>query len=261
MLEAEITCEQDADLNWIEILEEKTGIEIDPHRYVLTKEKLDSLIHAYGCSSVMELIEKGFSICSPPGLRQKIIHECTVHETRFFRSPGILKDMALEASKFGKEISIISVGCSTGEEVYSLAYLFAEVGITNARIKGLDVSQECIEKAKRGVYTGPMPKNMGVEISDKKWKVAERLRDMCEFDVCNISTTLCLEDKADFLICLNMLIYYREKTRHKMLGILSSVLNSDGKLYLNKGEDSGWAPLLFQKENSNEFTVFRKLNI
>lgn len=258
MFEAELGVSLHVNDAWVVEFERRTGIEIDRGRYDLTTEKLACLSDAYGCNSVSGLIDKGFSINSPPGLRDRIIHECTVHETRFFRSPQGLEKIVGDVKHISTPPQILSVGCSSGEEVYSLAHMLNQSGVTEARIKGIDVSRSCIESAKKGIYPGAALEGVGVQLSDRKWEVSEKLKAMCAFQECNLSKAPYLDEQVDMIICFNMLIYYRITTRHKMLALLSSALRENGSIYLRKGEDCNWTPKFLIKETTDELTVFRK---
>ncbi len=77
------------------------------------------------------------------------------HDTFFFREPrtdAFIQKYVLDNFKDDQKINIVSAGCSTGEEVYTQAMLYSELG-NKVKIHAFDVSAGAIEEAKAGIYT------------------------------------------------------------------------------------------------------------
>src|SRR5690606_25487137 len=91
-----------------------------------------------------------------PGFQTYFIQEVTVNVTEMFRDPAFYRklnsDILPYLSSF-QRIKIWSAGCSTGEEVYSLAILLKEQQLNErAFIYGTDINSEVLDVAKKGIY-------------------------------------------------------------------------------------------------------------
>jgi chemotaxis protein methyltransferase CheR len=100
---------------------------------------------------------------------EDFVAEITVNVTEMFRDPPFwreLRDKILPNIMLNhNKITIWHAGCSSGEEVYSMAIMLREMGILeNCRIIATDIDHEILEKAKEGVYPS---KNM--ELNEKNY--------------------------------------------------------------------------------------------
>lgn len=165
-----------------------------------------------------------------------LISLLTTHYTFFFREflqfEYLLKNLKNIVDKVKKrgdyKINILSLGCSKGHEVYSLAMFFKYhlkefPGIT-FKVLGTDIDSECIRFAKNGVYsfseiktipfaymTGNWQRGVG-EISEFV-KIKPILKEHCEFEVLNIldlNKSLGIR-KFDIIFCRNVFIYFDQK--------------------------------------------------
>ena len=177
--------------------------------------------------------------------------------TNFFRDPEafkILKEQVLPGLLKNKDpdslIRIWSVGCSTGEEAYSLAILFSEVlnmvkKHFNIQIFASDIDVQAIDFARLGSY----PDSIAADVSQKRlhqyfikegncYKVKKKIRDRVVFALQNV-----IKDppfsKIDFVSCRNLLIYMDSKLQKKVLPLCHYTLNRDGILFLGTSESIG----------------------
>src|SRR5262249_11515371 len=122
----------------------------------------------------------------------------TTNETYFFREDyqlrafkdEVLPQLATEGAT-RKRLTVWSAGCSTGEEVYTLAILIAESGLFDdweARVYGSDISRRCVAAARRGIYGASAFRAVGPDIkrtffADKAdgSHVIDRIRQLCHF--------------------------------------------------------------------------------
>jgi len=177
--------------------------------------------------------------------------------TNFFRDPEafkILKEQVLPGLLKNKDpgslIRIWSVGCSTGEEAYSLAILFSEAldmvkKHFNIQIFASDIDVQAIDFARLGSY----PDSIAADVSQKRlnqyfikegncYKVKKKIRDRIVFALQNV-----IKDppfsKIDFVSCRNLLIYMDSKLQKKVLPLCHYTLNRDGILFLGTSESIG----------------------
>jgi chemotaxis protein methyltransferase CheR len=88
---------------------------------------------------------------------QHFLEEVTVNVTEMFRDPFFYKALSNQVFPYlstYQHIKMWSAGCSTGEEVYSLAILLKETGLqSKSFIYGTDINTEVLKEAKRGIYS------------------------------------------------------------------------------------------------------------
>ncbi|MDM1294912.1 protein-glutamate O-methyltransferase CheR [Sphingobacterium sp. N143] len=111
---------------------------------------------------IMELNKLNLSglkakLINQPGFSIYFLQEITVNVTEMFRDPEFYKALKTDVFPYlatYPHIKLWSAGCSTGEEVYSLAILLKEAEIyQRSFIYGTDINSKVLEKAKRGIYS------------------------------------------------------------------------------------------------------------
>ncbi len=188
-----------------------------------------------------------------------LFKELLIGVTSFFRDPGewnLLRDEALPAlltkQPDGGSFRAWSVGCSTGEEAYSLAITFKEavahfktsVPFT-LQIFATDLDQDAIDRARQGVY----PVNIAAQVSaerlgrffiqeEKGYRVHKEIREMVTFATQNIIMDPPFT-KLDILICRNLLIYLQPELQKKLLPLFHYSLKPGGLLLLGTAETVG----------------------
>ena len=177
--------------------------------------------------------------------------------TNFFRDPEafkILKEQVLPGLLKNKDpdslIRIWCVGCSTGEEAYSLAILFSEAlnmvkKHINIQIFASDIDVQAIDFARLGSY----PDSIAADVSPERlkkyfikegncYKVKKTIRDRVVFALQNV-----IKDppfsKIDLVSCRNLLIYMDGELQKKVLPLFHYTLNRDGILFLGTSESIG----------------------
>lgn len=208
---------------------------------------------------------------------QKMIDVVTTHKTDFYRENDhfiFLENTILpEHVKTHKEINIWSAGCSTGEEVYTLAFVINEFNRKknhdlDYKIYGSDVSVSSIQEAAQGVYS--LNKTVGVptEIlkryflknknpNTKLVKIVPEIRKKTSFFKLNfLDNYYNVNKKFDIIMCRNTLIYFSRENQKEVLSKLIEHLNPNGYLIIGHSESifSMNLPVKLVKT-----TIFRKL--
>lgn len=147
-------------------------------------------------------------------------------------------------------IRVWVVGCSTGEEAYSLAILFKEYSEKiedkmDIKIFATDIDKKAIEKASLGLY----PESLAADVSQERlnlyfikkgdhYQISNQIREMVVFAAHNI-----LKDppfyKMDLISCRNLLIYIKPEFQQKIYAYFNFSLNEDSFLFLGKSETIG----------------------
>src|SRR6185436_9147783 len=154
----------------------------------------------------------------------------------------------IASSKAADEpIRVWSAGCASGEEVYSIAMLFAEVlGKEDFRkrlkIYATDVDEEALTSARQAAYTtqqmGPVPENYREKYFDgakDRYTFKPELRRSIIFGRHDLVQDAPMS-RLDLLVCRNTLMYFNTETQNRILGRFNYALNVNGFLLLGKSE-------------------------
>ena len=195
--------------------------------------------------------------------------------TNFFRDPDAFKVLeekvlpaVLKSRKPDSTLRIWTVGCSTGEEAYSIAILFSEAMEMvkqhfNLQIFASDIDAQAIDHARTGIY----PDSIAADVSQERlnqcfvkegntYKVKKTIREMLVFAVQNV-----IKDppfsKIDLLSCRNLLIYMDSDLQKKVLPLCHYTLTPEGILFLGTSESIGDFTDLFQPIDS-KWKIFKR---
>jgi two-component system, chemotaxis family, CheB/CheR fusion protein len=187
-----------------------------------------------------------------------LYEEILIHVTSFFRDSAafdILKERVFPAIAQGKTadspIRIWVTGCSTGEEVYSIAICLLESLADKAtqppiQIFATDISEQAIDKARSGIYTA----NQMVEVSAErcrrffytlegdKYQINKAVRELCVFARQDLGSDPPFSN-LDLISCRNVLIYLSDSLQKRIMPIFHYSLNPNGFLLLGTSEGTG----------------------
>jgi len=191
-----------------------------------------------------------------------------VHETYFFRHPEQLRLLAevllprllrdrLETGN--RQVRIWCAGCSSGEEVYTLALLLQaaiaaspapNVKDWNATIVGTDLSAQTLQLARAGTYALVPGLNSFRDVPDfarhhfatiftaaeTKWSASAELRRLTRFAQHNLVTDPPALRDVDLVVCRNTFIYFDEAQSRAALASLEAALRPAGALLMGPAE-------------------------
>lgn len=239
-------------------------------RRILRVLELDRL------NSVDALIKK---LETNPAYFQTFVSEITVNVTEMFRDPSfwrVLRDKVIPNILLNHDkISIWHAGCSSGEEVFSMAIMLEEMGLLDkAKIVATDLDKAIIAKAKIGRI--PM-KNM--DLNEKnyiRYQGTSTLKDYYrEVDGMAYLNKRLLENisfrehdlvmgntfsKFDLVLCRNVMIYFNQTLQNKVLNLLHDSLFKYGYLVIGSKESLIWCEIAnkFIVAN-NEEKIYKKI--
>lgn len=236
------------------LLEARTGQQLTMNRRWRIETALSSLLRERGIGTLDELITI-LVMGKEPRLSNDVVEALLNNETYFFRDRqpfDLLARHALPtlAQRRGsnRKLKIWSAGCSTGQEVYSLAMLFAENVAAwhgwKIEILGTDVSSHVIDRARSGVYTQfEVQRGLGIQQTirwfeeiDDGWRAVEELHRQIRFQVHNVLEAPPHPGGFDIVLCRNVLLYLTEEKRRMAFDRLASGMAPDGWLMLGAGE-------------------------
>ena len=211
-----------------------------------------------------------------PGEAEALYQDILIHVTRFFRDPETFEALkstvlpGLLANRSRSEpLRVWVVGCSTGEEAYSLAILFAELAVAKGaklpvQIFATDLNGAVIQKARAGVY----PKSIAQDVSPERlrrffvevegsYRIGKTIREMCVFARHNLLTDPPFS-QLDLISCRNLLIYLEPALQQKVVPLLHYALKPDGVLLLGNSESIGSYSGLFEASDAKHKIYARK---
>lgn len=207
-----------------------------------------------------------------------LFRELLIGVTSFFRdkeSFEILKSSVLpeyfESIRENATFRVWIPGCSTGEEVYSLAIILCEAFEKISRrvdlqIFGTDIDSHAIDKAREGIY----PPSIAADVDEKRlkrfftktgdfYRIRKEIRDCVVFSVQDV-----LKDppfsRLNMLCCRNLLIYLDTEAQKKLLPLFHYTLNPGGILILGSSETIGSFNTLFQTIDK-KWKIFRRQEV
>jgi two-component system CheB/CheR fusion protein len=195
-----------------------------------------------------------------------LFRDLLINVTRFFRDPDAFAVLQKEIVPAlfahrppGAPLRLWVVGCSTGEEAYSLAILLAEHmeklkrGIP-VQLFATDIDSHAIAAARAGIY----PASISADVSPERlarfftldsdggcYRINKNIRDMLVFSEQDV-----IKDppfsKLDLISCRNLLIYLTPELQKKVVPLFHYALNPEGVLFLGTSESVGEAAALFR---------------
>lgn len=256
---------------WKLLLEEKTGIHLVPQQKMFLQAQLAIRLRELGSITLDQyalLLKDGVGgIVEWSTLTDRLV----VKETSFFRHPENCEfirqviQQRINEGAIGDSFDMWSVGCSTGEEPYTLAMIatdcFEGASLENYwGVTGTDISMPALAYGRQGIYPkrkldmlpGDEKQRYFERLDENRYQIHKKLRSRVCFAHGNVIELKKLPSvKMDLISCHNMLIYFRRWRRRKILNNLAERLKPNGVLIIGMGEIVDWEhPLLVPVENS-----------
>ena len=183
---------------------------------------------------------------------QVLIDKIITPESFFFRHKKtmlfIAKRIIPDLLKSGIRPRILSVPCAYGEEPYSMAMILNDCGIDPVRVDilGVDISKNCINKARKGIYSvysmrqthENLKSKYFITLKNNKFRVSPAIRSSVHFERMNMLTELrnAIIPGVNVILCQNLFIYFDKKTIEKAINIIESLLDKNGWLFVDTAE-------------------------
>jgi chemotaxis protein methyltransferase CheR len=236
------------------LLMDRSGLVVTPEKAYLLENRLQPVARKHGLPSLDALVTK-LRGRAEERIVKDVVDAMTTNESLFFRDMkpfdqlrDVLLPELMKARAGAKRIRIWSAACSSGQEPYSIAMLLTELGAKVAgwrfEIVATDLSSEIITKAKAGVYSQfevqrGLPITMLVKYftqEGEKWQIADKIRNMVQFREFNLLDHPRSLGQFDVVFCRNVLIYFDQPTKAKVLAGIADQIAADGGLYLGGAE-------------------------
>jgi len=244
----------------VEIVRGATGVDFTHYKASTLRRRITRRMMLHRLETFAEYEEH---LRQTPEEIEELYQDILIGVTTFFRDPEAFEAVArdvfpklIAACPPGEVVRLWIVGCSSGEEAYSLAMVFtecAEAARSAARLQvfATDVNPRCVEKARAGHY----PRSIAQEVSPERlrrffteesggYRVRKAIRERCVFSRHNL-----LGDppfsRVDFISCRNLLIYLEPVLQQRVLPTFHYALKTDGWLWLGSSESVGATSTLF----------------
>ena len=248
------------------LLKARSGLIVGQDKIYLLETRLVNILRKEKLADLNGLAER----LSRPGadaLTRDVVEAMTTNESFFFRDDKPFQHFKAEAvprlvaaRPAGATLRVWSAAASSGQEAYSLAMILAENKIATKdrrfEIVGTDLAREPLARARDGLYTQfevqrGLPVQMLMkyfEKEDANWRIAQAIRQMAQFREFNLLGDLRPLGRFDIVFCRNVLIYFDQPTKTKVLEAMAAQMAPDGLLYLGGAETvlgitSRFAPL------------------
>jgi chemotaxis protein methyltransferase CheR len=262
------------------MIEEEFGIELRGDKRLTLHTRVSRRLEILNLKSYREYYELIVSDTSREEMHNLASH-ITNNETYFFREKTqlnvfseILKDIKKkkQTSKENK-LKILSVGCSSGEEAYTINIILRESGLFawgwDIQITGVDIDRRAISRAERACYTNYSFRGVnGNRNFIKKYFVTDgelySLRKSVTKDVTfkqgNILFESTFEDigGSDVIFCRNLFIYMNNDSIQRACGNFFNTLSDNGYLLLGSTESLIQKTNLFEPEYRHGIVIYRK---
>ena len=231
------------------LLEARTGQQIAAYRSWRIDTVLKPLLRDRGIDTLDQLVAILLD-GSDARIGDRIIDALVNQETSFFRDAPVFDMIADAVSRIegrGRRARIWCAGCSTGQEPYSLAMLFAErdgSGRPMPEIVATDVSYAAVTRAREGLYTQfeiqrGLPVRRMIQWFDAQgdeWVAKPELRKLVTFRKVNLVGDRPPAGKFDIVLCRNVMLYLAAGPKAAIFGDFAGAMQPDGLLVLGAGE-------------------------
>lgn len=264
---------------WQTLLEERSGMVISEERRSFLQVNLSARMREVGAADYASYYRQVTTGVRGAVEWSTLMDRLTVQETRFFRHPPsfVLLGEYIRQREAERESSrpwaLWSVGCSSGEETYSLAICVSEAlaGVrtqTHYGVIGTDISLSALERSRVGIYGSrrveqvepALRERYFQELPDERFQVVPSLASRVCFARLNVLELAGAPmSDMDVIFCQNLLIYFRRWRRREILNRLVERLVPGGLLVIGAGEVAGWQhPELVPVADSQVLAFTRK---
>ena len=246
---------------WSKLLEERAGIYLSAQQRTFLQTQVAMRMRELGLTDYghyYAMIMDGV-----PGLIEwsQLIDRLVVKETSFYRHQPSFDFVAehlaqrLSVAADQPHYDVWSVGCSSGEEPYSLAMVLSD-GCRSAHreplfsITASDISRAALSVAKAGIYGARRIEPVDLlqrqryfaPVDDDRFRVVASLRDRICFNQANmLDINEMPAVRVDLIFCQNLLVYFRRWLREKIMNAFVQRLKPGGALVIGLGEVLDWS--------------------
>jgi len=236
------------------LIKERSGLVLTPDKLYLLESRLTPVARKHSLEGLAGLVAHLRTRTNDTVLTD-VVEAMTTNESFFFRDTHMFDNFRDEvlpaliaARQSTRRLRIWCAAASSGQEPFSIAMILKEMEAKLAGWKidilGTDLSLEILARAKSGTYTQfevqrGVPTNFLLkyfERAGEQWKIIDTIRSMVEYRPFNLLDSLAMLGKFDIVFCRNVLIYFDDPTKSRILNAIATMLPPDGALLLGGAE-------------------------
>jgi chemotaxis protein methyltransferase CheR len=261
------------------LLREHCGLNFTSETRFLLEKRLTRRLRELGLTSFAAYHYHLRSSAEHAGDLANLIDEVTTNETYFFRQRVQLRALVGELftellaereASGGGPILVWSAGCSSGEEPYSIVVLATEAGFVpgrDFRVYASDISRRMLRKARLGLYreasfreTEPELRERYFTGKDRLWRISDDVKRHVDFVRLNLMdrSAISLLGTMDVVLCRNVMIYFDQDSRRRVIQTFHEKLKPGGHLLLGSAESLVHLSTAFETRHLSEDMVYRR---
>jgi len=243
------------------MLREATSVDFTHYKQTTLQRRIQRRMILHKVETLRDYVR---FVRNTPGEIEELYQDILIHVTGFFRDPGAFEALrkhvfpGLFNDKRKETVRIWAPGCSTGEEVYSLAmslveFLWSDTEKTTRTVAGnvpfqifaTDISDTALERARTGLYSEASIAGISPErlrrffvVLDGGYQINKSVREMCIFARQNVAKDPPFSN-LDLISCRNLLIYLGPVLQKRVIPTLHYALKPNGYLMLGTAENLG----------------------
>jgi chemotaxis protein methyltransferase CheR len=258
---------------------ENCGIYFEDNKMYLMQNRLSRRLNELGIKSFRDY----YYYVKYDNSRQEfnnLINIITTNETSFFRNEPQLESFANDIlpkvirekrNEKNKTLKIWSAGCSSGEEPYTLAMVLIEklksTNFLDIQIFANDISQKVLQTARQGIYSENRVINVKPDFRKRyfsndggNYKVNQDIKRLINFSQMNLNdqSQFVLLQNMDFVFCRNVMIYFSDESKKKLVRNFYNILKPGGYLYLGHSETLHGISKSFKLKFYNNCLTYQK---
>ncbi len=236
------------------IMQEEARISLTPAKTTLVQSRLSRRLRDHGLASFRDYVDL---VHSDAVERSAMIVALTTNHTHFFRENHHFEHFRettlpwLKDRARNQPVRIWSAGCSSGEEVYTIAMCMLGKDRSSAawlrqgdvRLLATDLAPHVVEATRRGVYSAstvePVPagyRTAWMQPSGNEFAMAEEARSLVTARVLNLFDPWPMRHQYDVIFCRNVMIYFDDKAKAELEARFLAMLAPGGYLYIGHSE-------------------------
>uniref|UniRef100_A0A7J2TK07 protein-glutamate O-methyltransferase n=1 Tax=Archaeoglobus fulgidus TaxID=2234 RepID=A0A7J2TK07_ARCFL len=227
----------------INYVSKKTGLKLEMYRESYLKRRIELRMRILGFKELSEYLSY---LKSHEKELDELINTIAINVTEFMRDVTPFKffmDKILPEISSKRFLRFWSAGCSYGEEAYSIAICAFEATDSNFTVYATDIDEECLRKAVNGIYPESQLRNLSEEMKRKyfdrvgeNFRVKEFVRRRVKFRKHDLTSQEPITKFLDVIFCRNVMIYFNEEQKVKVLRDFYNALVDGGYLIIGKSE-------------------------
>lgn len=255
------------------VLRSATGVDFMHYKQTTIQRRISRRMMVRRCETLGQYVKY---LEAHPDEAKDLFQDVLIHVTAFFREPKVLQTLQkmifpriIASLPPGKSVRFWVPGCSSGEEVYSIAFALREhlgeaAASTAMQIFGTDISDSNIQIARAAIYSQNSTAGLSSERlkrffvkTEGGYQVVKPIREMCVFARHDLTKDPPFS-RMDLISCRNVLIYLQPTLQRKVLDFLHYALKPSGFLILGKSEGVSASRNLFVLED-RKANIYSKL--